>query len=480
MKSEARLLTSLTGWCLCACLIATSTFSTITSPAFAADKTAVAQAKKKGWQVDWLEGTTLSSKTVVIKRFGRLQRNELWENIELLYTQVLGLDDRFPQFKNDAKVQKDFRDMEAYAYFYRARHTGLKVLLDQNLSPAESAERMADALKDLQEAVKLGYRNPDEIKTAKELFRLWEDAEYKKLVADLSAEAQAKLEENYRNRVDEGIARLAKAERQSWAKGADLRCLDDSPFWSTDKPMVVVISRVHHDGFDKSVERIRVLRDGLADRARVGVAFYQFDASDKSRIAQTAKYAERLGVDLPVTIIDREGYTTLRAVLSSRHDEAVKLDLEKTLPLVKAGLSADLDPKDAALLANAFDDALDHARKGEATAAAALPAKVAEKRGKNLPKGAKQKAAWTKASKKLTQSCNRIVTLLSYDIFQPVIVFFDAEGVPVYQTNGVLADWQIAYVMNKYAGLAGQPAPKAGTPTTPPEKATPDAPTPGN
>ena len=44
-----------------------------------------------------------------------------------------------------------------------------------------------------------------------------------------------------------------------------------------------------------------------------------------------------------------------------------------------------------------------------------------------------------------------------FDIFQPVVIFFDAEGVPLYRTNGVLEDWQIENVLD---GFAAAIAPK--------------------
>ena len=38
-----------------------------------------------------------------------------------------------------------------------------------------------------------------------------------------------------------------------------------------------------------------------------------------------------------------------------------------------------------------------------------------------------------------------------FDIFQPVVIFFDAGGVPLYRTNGVLEDWQIENVLDGFA-----------------------------
>ena len=60
-----------------------------------------------------------------------------------------------------------------------------------------------------------------------------------------------------------------------------------------------------------------------------------------------------------------------------------------------------------------------------------------------------------------------------FDIFQPVVIFFDSAGVPIYQTNGVLEDWQIEAVLDGFtAATASAPVKEA-------EKATPPAKEPG-
>ena len=61
-----------------------------------------------------------------------------------------------------------------------------------------------------------------------------------------------------------------------------------------------------------------------------------------------------------------------------------------------------------------------------------------------------------------------------FDIFQPVVIFFDSAGVPIYQTNGVLEDWQIEAVLDGFAAAT------ASAPVKEAEKATPPAKEPGN
>ena len=58
-------------------------------------------AKKSDWSIPWLEGTSINTATAVIKRFGRLQRNDVWDppegysigGIDYLSEQVLALDE---------------------------------------------------------------------------------------------------------------------------------------------------------------------------------------------------------------------------------------------------------------------------------------------------------------------------------------------------------------------------------------------------
>ena len=42
-----------------------------------------------------------------------------------------------------------------------------------------------------------------------------------------------------------------------------------------------------------------------------------------------------------------------------------------------------------------------------------------------------------------------------FDIFQPVIIFFDADGVPLYLTNGVLENEQIEFALAGFTSATG-------------------------
>ncbi|MBL04389.1 MAG: hypothetical protein CMJ99_01975, partial [Planctomycetes bacterium] len=114
-------------------------------------------AKTAGWEIPWLQGTSLSKGTIVIKRFGRLQRNEIWDpppgydigGIDYLANTVLALDEK--SYEGSPAVQKDIREMKSYAYFYRARSRGRKI--DAENPSREELEGVKD---DLRKAVALG------------------------------------------------------------------------------------------------------------------------------------------------------------------------------------------------------------------------------------------------------------------------------------------------------------------------------------
>ena len=349
----------------------------------AADKSAKTEkaagkkaAKKKGpeWKIPWLEGTSLTSETVVLKRFGRLQRNERWDNLQLLYEGVFSLPEKYPALTKDPKGQGQLRNMLAYAHFYRARHRGREIIYNPP-SEAERQARVDEVLADLQKGVELGYRNPDEIETAKELYPLWENKTYQELVVQLRQEAVEAMQNSYKQSVDESFARLAELPAASWRP--ELESVDDAAFWADGEPMVVIVSRTFHDGLDKFAARIRKSREDSDSKVRLGLAFYQLEPLEKGNekvMERVREYTESLELGVPTTFIDRDQYKSLRKLLRDRH------------------------------LAS-----LEHVEDQ------------------------KQRKA-----------------LETYDIFQPVLVFFDGEGTPIFQTNGVLLDWQIDYVFEKF------------------------------
>ena len=348
-------------------------------------------AKTAGWEIPWLEGTSLSKATIVIKRFGRLQRNEIWDppagydigGIDYLANAVLALDEK--SYEGSPAVQESIREMKSYAYFYRARSRGRKIDAEN-----PSKEELEGVKADLGKAVELGYTNHLEILgSKKELHLIFDHADFKELIRDLAEKAFKRIRDGYAKQVTDGFALFARAGEKSWKP--DLKTTGGDAFWPAESPAIVVLSRIHHDGYNKFIGRIEKLAETKGAKPTLRTAFYQMKADNKARLAQTASYVKTLGTTSPYCVIDRGQYRTLRETLKGRYEEGSAKDGKKAV----------------------------------------------------------------------------------FDIFQPVVIFFDSAGVPIYQTNGVLEDWQIEAVLDGFAAAT------ASAPVKEAEKATPPAKEPG-
>ena len=360
----------------------------------------LAAQKAPEWAIPWLAGTKLSKKTIVTKRYGRLQRNEIWDgrksgDIEHLvnYTlEYLKPDD--PKFKNHPQLVKDFNEMRGYALFYKARLDGRNLFFNPPADDAATLEKKNQMLKDLQEAASLGFRNPKEFDGSRELFLLQQDTgepgkAYKALVAELAEEAEKKLRDGDKKRQDKLFARLAKGTKDHWKPA--LETVDGKPFWPEgDKPSAIVVTRIHHDGLVKYLPTLEQINKQFGDKVHIGVAFYQLFADDAARTAQSKAWRDGLKTSLPCAVLDRTKFRELRKVLQTQFES------------------------------------------GRDAEAAAAPPPPAPKAGKKAP------------PKKPVES---------YEIFQPIIVFLKPSGEPVYQTNGVLRDWQLAYAVEKFLSV---------------------------
>ena len=342
--------------------------------------------KKEGppWAIQWIKGS-LSKATIVIKRFGRLQRNELWDpppgeslgGIDYLATEVLKLDEN--SFTDSPAIQKDIREMKAYAYFYRARSRGRKVDKEN-----PSSEQLAEVKDDLGKAVEFGYTNHQEILGSKKELHFFfdedgeiDDPDFEELIKSLEEKAYKRIREGYPKQVSAGFALFAKAEKKTWRP--ELKSPGGELFWPAGSPSIVVLSRIHHDGYNKFIGRIEKVADAKGSKSAVRTAFYQLRADNKARLAQTAIYVKDLGTTSPYCVIDRAQYKELRATLKGRYEDGA-------------------------------------AKEGKKDAV--------------------------------------------FDIFQPVMIFFDSSGVPLYQTNGILENWQIEAVLAEFTAATGSGAPE--------------------
>ena len=183
----------------------------------------------------------MSKGTIVIKRFGRLQRNEIWDpppgydigGIDYLANTVLALDEK--SYEGSPAVQKDIREMKSYAYFYRARSRGRKI--DAENPSREQLEGVKD---DLRKAVALGYTNHLEILgSKKELHLIFDHADFKELIRDLAEKAFKRIRDGYAKQVTDGFALFARAGEKSWMP--DLKTAGGDAFWHAESPALSLI-----------------------------------------------------------------------------------------------------------------------------------------------------------------------------------------------------------------------------------------------
>lgn len=343
-------------------------------------------ATKTDWSIPWLEGTSFDTATIVIKRFGRLQRNDKWDpppgysigGIDYLSKQVLALKEA--EFTSPV-TRNDIRGMKAYALFYKARSLGNKA---NSKDPTE--EDLSNIMADLKTAVQLGYSNHREILGAeKELHHVFDIPEFKDMIDQLEKDYEKRIRVSFPKKVADGFAFFGKAEKKSWKP--ELKTGTGDNFWPEGAPSIVVLSRIHHDGYNKYIKRLEKIAAAKGLKPALRTAFYQYNPEDKTRLEQTARYVKSLGTSSPYAVIGRSQYKALRETLKARYEDG------------------------------------------------------AEKAGRKN---------------------------VLFDIFQPVVIFFDADGVPLYQTNGVLdRDWKIETVLDGFTAATGTgPAKEEAAPPT--------------
>jgi hypothetical protein len=353
------------------------------------------QEKGPKWEIPWLEGTKLESKTRVIQQLGRLGRNDLWDSrpgsdIRFLCEYILTeLDPSKPQFKDHPATVKDFQEMRAYASFYKARLLGRDLFFNPPADETARTAKKAEILALVQQARALGYTNHEEIAGARELFVLEDDPQFRQLVGELAEAAEKRIRSGYARRTDELFARFARGEPGSWRPA--LRTVGDPPvefFPSPARPMALVLCRTHHDGLIKYLPVLEAFQKRHGDAMAFGIVFHQLSLDDPAPANETERTKEwraKFEKSFPCTVIDRAQYRELRDLLERRFTSGGK----------------EGDPQ-------------------------------------------------------------------TYEIFEPVIVFFTADGTPVFQANGVLRDWQLEFVVEKFRQALGvvptaaPPAPAEG------------------
>jgi hypothetical protein len=277
----------------------------------AAGKTA-AKTPTGVMRIPW-EGDKLVSHTEVIKRFGRLERNEVWDKLEVL--------------ANEAVNKKPSEEIQRLGYWFLARAAGRRYRLGEFRSEEES--KTPDVLRDLamenlKKAVDLGFRNPQAIDDAKELLPLRGVAAFDALLEALQKETFEKLVEDYQKGVDRGLEGAKQLPPAPWKP--NLKLLGDADPRPEGKPALIVVTRIHHDGFRKLLDPLKKIAQQHGASLPIGVAFYQHRLDDTDRENQTRKYIaqndEPFPVSFPCALMDHEEFRRLNDLLLERHAKA--------------------------------------------------------------------------------------------------------------------------------------------------------------
>lgn len=272
----------------------------ITFPDLDAAKKAAAERDPKDISIPWLAGTKFT-KADAVKRFGRLVRNDKWENLELL---------------SRRSIEQGDTELLALGWFY------LTYVQARELAAASGDAKLAlkkSVLEHIRQAVDLGFRNPFEIQNAKLFLPLHDMPEFQSLVAELETEFESQLMDQVKTLVSREIELSTGLDIPTWQPA--LKTSSDEAILPAGEPALLVVSRIHHDGFNKVVPTLEKIRERVGSRLPIAVAFYQYDGEDEARVEQTKTYADHLGLDLPYTIISREEYKTLMGALEERHDK---------------------------------------------------------------------------------------------------------------------------------------------------------------
>jgi hypothetical protein len=311
-------------------------------------KKAAGDAEPKGLTIDW-NGVPLT-KVKIINRMGRLKKVNNWENLDKLSQKAIA-----------AGNEHGDRQLVTLGTWYQ-----VYVLLNRDPPEQEGA------FKKFQEAVGLGYRNVVEMAESPELETLRQKPEVAEVIARLEKDLKERLRAEFRAEVDAAFASAGQGAGTS--RLSDLRTVQGEPLWKDGRAMAIAVTRVHHEGFEKTLPALAKIRE----QAPVGLLFYQFDAADKGRKDQTGAYLHKLGLkELPCAIIDREAFKELTAEILARR-AAAKL--------------------------------------------AGSPAGTEDDR---------------------------------FQEYLPYLLFFDGKGNLLYGACGVLADEQLAYVLEKFRAHAG-------------------------
>ena len=198
------------------------------------------------------------------------------------------------------KANADNSDLLAYGYWAQAALAGYQARTTDNAE--EKAASKKSCLKFIDQAIETGWRNPFSFEYAALIDEeIRNSAEFRERIDRLIAEFASHREEDFRAKLKTGLAAakpftLPATVTNSDALSALLR----------DKPVVLVISRIYHDGFRKIAPVVATLDEEFRDSVPTLILFYQsFPASPREQ-KLTEKYYQSFGLSAPFSFVTRK------------------------------------------------------------------------------------------------------------------------------------------------------------------------------
>ncbi|MCZ6794037.1 MAG: hypothetical protein O7J95_10535, partial [Planctomycetota bacterium] len=259
--------------------------------------------------VEWVPGRPLN-KTDVEKAFSRMTRNLHKPDVFGRFTKLVPL-----------VIEHGDRDLLATGAFYWAFLEARK-LSQEKIEPDEVFSLLV-------KSVDLGFTNPFAIQQAQPFLPLHDRSDFQALMERLEKDFESSLRQKFEKRVDDEMSRSGQLDGGGW--NPELRTLDGQPFLPDEVPRLLVVSRIHHDGFNKMASRLAAVHEKRGKVLPVGVVFYQYQLDDADRVTQTRRYIEKLALRLPTALIAREPYQALVSTLEKRH-ELLSAGSENSLP----------------------------------------------------------------------------------------------------------------------------------------------------
>ena len=232
----------------------------------------------------------------VVQRLMRLNKSGQWTP------------ERLPKLARMA-VETDRRLLKQLGHFY------LALTAARDNSPPQ-------ALEHLKSAVSFGFSNVVAIVEASEFSELQDNPEFKTLIAELTKTVEKQAHDRFSARTDASFAASKEAAGAPWLP--ELKTPAGQPFWGNG-PRVVVVTRVHHEGFEKLLGRLGEIPGEKTKGVAVSVLFYQDDPGNERRMAQAREYAEKigkkLGGELHYGVIGRKEYKDLDSRMLAVHEK---------------------------------------------------------------------------------------------------------------------------------------------------------------